>query len=53
MNKTSDEKAKVLLTMDADLKRQLAEIAEMEERSLNGQITYILKRYVQEYSSKD
>jgi len=44
----SEQKGRVLLRISASLKKRLAEMAEREHRSLNGQIEFLLERAVQE-----
>jgi hypothetical protein len=44
----SDKNARAVITISKELKAALEEIAERENRSLSGQIVYILKEYIRE-----
>ena len=41
------------LRLGIELYRQLKEIALKEERSINGQICYIIKKYIEEQKEKE
>lgn len=41
------------LRIAIDLYKELKEIAYKEERSINGQINYIIKKYIEEQKEKE
>ena len=44
----NEQKGRLLLRISASLKKRLAEMAEREHRSLNGQIEFLLEKAVLE-----
>ena len=41
------------LRIDEETHKKIVEIAQKEERSINSQIIYILKKYIEEQNKKD
>ena len=41
------------LRLDEDTHEKIAKIAEEEDRSLNSQITYLIKKYIKEKEEKE
>lgn len=46
---TEESKATVVIRLDADLKNKIQQLAESQERSLNQQISFLLKEYFREH----